>query len=175
MSNHVDVCARASLTACFRAHAPSFVVVQASSGLIALFLRLPGCTTSEGLDFAGSFVYQIKDASIAKFKQLEGMKADELQLFKIDGGIRTLLGPTQSLSEAGVVACTSLAMELTFATQASLAGAWNTGGDIELFPCDPGGGGGGENTGTHVSRVGSCCHGCHTALSRADFWDRCKP
>lgn len=84
--------------------------------LLSVFVQLPGCTTYEGLDVAGTHVFHLKDAIIAKFKQMEGRKADELQLVKLEGNSRTPLGPmlkltgsgrslldpTHTLSEAGV-------------------------------------------------------------------------
>jgi hypothetical protein len=113
----------ASLTACSRARALSFLVVQVPNGLITLLIQLPGCTTLEVLDTAGLYVGHIKNAVITEFKQLEGLKADQLQLFKLGGdGSRTPLDPANTLSEAGIVVGTKLVVELTAATQAPLAG-----------------------------------------------------
>ena len=53
-------------------------------------------------------VGDIKDAIIAKFKQLENAKADQLQLFKLDGSNDTQLEPVQTLSEVGIQTGTML-------------------------------------------------------------------
>jgi hypothetical protein len=113
----------ASLNACSRARTPSSSVVQAPSGLVALFIQLPGSTTLEVMDTAGPYVGHIKDAIIAKFKRFRDLDPSDLLLFKLgDAGSRTPLNPTQTLSEAGIGAGTKLGVELTAATQASLTG-----------------------------------------------------
>jgi hypothetical protein len=86
----------------------SFVGVQAPSGPITLFIQLPGST--EGMDFAGRFVYQIKDATIAKFKL--DAAPQQLRLFKLgNGGRHIQLDPTQTLTDVGVVTGTTLVLE----------------------------------------------------------------
>ena len=57
------------------------------------------------------FVGEVIDAAIVKFKQLKGIKADEILLFKLDGGVRTLVDPVQTLGEAGIQAGAELAVE----------------------------------------------------------------
>jgi hypothetical protein len=99
-----------------------------SSGLITLFIQLPGSTTLEVVDTAGPYVGHIKDAIIAKFKL--DAAPHHLLLFKLDdagSGSRTLLIPTQTLSDAGIISGTTLVVELTAATQAPLAGMWEDG------------------------------------------------
>ena len=66
------------------------------------------------------FVGEVIDAAIVKFRQLEGIKADEIMLFKLDGGVRTLLDPVQTLGEAGIQAGAELAVEV-ITSQAPLA------------------------------------------------------
>lgn len=63
----------------------------------------------------GLYVGQVTDAIIAKYMQLEGIKADQVQLSKLgdDGSSSIPLKPTQTLSEAGIIASTRLAVELT--------------------------------------------------------------
>lgn len=58
-------------------------------------------------------MYHLKKAIIAEFKQLEGIKVDQLQLLRRDGSRSYMLAPTQTLSEAGVFACTELVVQLT--------------------------------------------------------------
>lgn len=88
--------------------APLLPVPAAPSGPVTLFIQLPGST--EGMDFAGRFVYQIKDATIAKFKL--DAAPHQLRLFKLgDGGRRIQLDPTQTLTDAGVVTGTTLVLE----------------------------------------------------------------
>jgi hypothetical protein len=94
----------------------TFLVCRAGvQRLIALFIQLPGSTTLEGLDFAGSFVYQIMDDINAKFNRLK---------LGDDGTGRTPLLPTQTLSEAGIVLGTKLVVELTAVITAGLIGKW---------------------------------------------------
>jgi hypothetical protein len=78
---------------------------------LRLFIMLPGRSTSELLRAPSdetACVGDLKTAIIAEFKRLEGLKADVLQLFKLDGSSRTLLNPVQTLSEAGITSGTKL-------------------------------------------------------------------
>lgn len=86
-----------------------------------LCIRLPGFSTAvllrpqwESMEYVGDLV----EAIISRFKKLEGFKTDELQLFKLDGTSRTLLDATQTLSDAGVGAGTTLSVELVVAVRA---------------------------------------------------------
>ena len=120
MSVIVILRACASLGA--RSRAPSFVVVQAPGGLITLFIQLPDSTTLEVMDTAGPYIGHVKDAIIAEFKL--DAAPQQLRLFRLgdaSSGSRTSLDPPQSLSEAGIVAGTKLAVELSAATSAGLA------------------------------------------------------
>jgi hypothetical protein len=78
-------------------------------------VKLQGCKDAELLRVpieGTKYVGEVIDAAIAKFKLLEGIKADEVQLFKQDGGVRTLLDPTQTLGEAGIIAGTALVVDV---------------------------------------------------------------
>ena len=93
------------------------------------------------MTFAGGHVYEIKKAFIAKFKQVEGVKADELQLFKLEGSSissrRTLLDPTATLAEAGIHACTKLVVEhvctgMIFEDNGKVGGYWRAGVSVSM-------------------------------------------
>jgi hypothetical protein len=76
-----------------------------------VFIMLPESAKFEVIDTIGPLVGHLKDAIIAKFKKrFMGTDPDELQLYKLgdDGGSRTSLDPTQTLSEAGIRTCTKL-------------------------------------------------------------------
>ena len=102
---------------------PSFLVhLSAQSCCFALslqlsgapfFITLPGVLKPQLLRAKGhwQFVGEVIDAAIVKFKQLKGIKADEILLFKLDGGVRTLVDPVQTLGEAGIQAGAELAVE----------------------------------------------------------------
>ena len=76
---------------------------QVPSGPISLNVQLPGITSCEVLDVTGPLVGHVKDAIIVKFKL--DAPPQQLQLFKIGkDGSRTLLDPTQTLTEAGIKA-----------------------------------------------------------------------
>lgn len=55
-----------------------------------------------------AFVGDLKKAIIATFKRFKTFDSSELQLFKLVGSSRTLLDPTHTLSEAGIVSSTKL-------------------------------------------------------------------
>jgi hypothetical protein len=96
-------------------------LLQVNSLPISLFIQLPGRGTFEVIDTTGPRVGHLKDAVITKFKLLEGFKADQLQLFRLDGNgiVGTLLDSTKTLSEAAVFAGTRLVVEFT-----PVAGVW---------------------------------------------------
>lgn len=101
--------------------------MQVLSKTIPLSILLPGKSTAmllrspyENVQYVGDLIKTV----IAEFKRLEGFKADELQLFKIDGSSRTLLTALQTLSEAGVNAGTTLSVELAEAAQTGTRGYW---------------------------------------------------
>ena len=59
-------------------------------------------------------VGDIKDAVISRFKKrFASVDPDEVQLLKLDGSTRTLLGPMQTLNEAGIFAGMKLAVAVT--------------------------------------------------------------
>lgn len=64
------------------------------------------------------FVGEVIDAVIVKFKL--DVAPQQLRLFKLDGGVRTLLDPVQTLGEAGIQAGAELAVEV-ITSQAPLA------------------------------------------------------
>lgn len=92
--------------------------MQSPTKPIVVLVRLSPGSPFEVIDTSGPRVGHIKNALIAEFKQLEGMKADEIKLFKLDGNIRTLLDPAQTLHGAGVEADTELEVERTAAAPA---------------------------------------------------------
>lgn len=81
---------------------------------IQLFVQLPGGGIGyEGIDFTGSHVFHIKDAILAKFTILfKDLDPSALHLFKLDGSSRTLLDPSQTLSEAHVDSNARLVVEI---------------------------------------------------------------
>ena len=99
--------------------------MQGSNSSIPLFIKLPGITSFEGLDFAGAYVYHLKDTIILKFMhRFAGIKPDQLQLFKLEGSSRTLLDPTQTLAEAGIHSGTKLGVEITAPVAPTVTGVW---------------------------------------------------
>lgn len=80
-------------------------------------VKLPGSDAAESLRLTRNdieCVGDIKDAVVSRFKKrFASVDPDEVQLLKLDGSTRTLLGPTQTLNEAGVFAGTKLAVEVT--------------------------------------------------------------
>lgn len=97
--------------------------MQVPSKTIPLFIQLPGRNTTvllrapcENVQYVGDLI----KAAIAEFSRLNGFKAEELLLFKIDGSSRTLLDGRQTLSEAGVNAGTTLSVELLGGTRTGL-------------------------------------------------------
>ncbi len=89
-----------------------------------LSIQLPGVMMPQLLLTEGQYVGQVIDAIIAKFKDLEGIKADQVQLFNLDGSSQTPLNPTHLLSAAGLVTGTSLVVKLTVTAQALMEGVW---------------------------------------------------
>lgn len=104
------------------------VALPASSGLITVFIQLPGSSNSEVIDTTGQYVGQLKKAIIAEFKL--DAAPQQLQLFKLGGdGSRTLLDPTHTLTDADIVTQTKLVVELTTPARASpFAGFGSLGG-----------------------------------------------
>jgi hypothetical protein len=98
--------------------------MQDPSRPIPVFIQLPGNCTFEVIDVAGPLVLvgQLKDAVIAKFKL--DSAPQQLQLFKLNGSSSSLLAPSQTLAEAGLLAGTKLAVAIvgqgTFNVQMSL-------------------------------------------------------
>ena len=85
--------------------------MQVSSGPIPLFVQLPGGVEPQFLLAEVLYVGQVIDAIIAKFKHsFSGVDPSNVRLDKLDGGCRTLLYPTQTLSEAGINAGSTLAV-----------------------------------------------------------------
>ena len=76
------------------------------------FITLPGVLKPQLLRAKGhwQFVGDVIDAAIAKFKL--NVAPQQLRLFKLDGGVRTLLDPVQTLGEAGIQAGAELAVEV---------------------------------------------------------------
>ena len=78
--------------------------------MITLLVRLSASGPFEVLDTTGPLVGHVKDAIIAKFKVLEGIQADQLQLYKLDGSSCTMLDPAQTLHGAGITNSAKLAV-----------------------------------------------------------------
>ena len=103
-----------------------FFALQVNDRRMILFVHLPGSISSEVIDIKDrdTHVFHIKKAVVEAFKRFKDFDASELQLFKLDGGNRILLNSSQTLSEAGVQAGTTLVVELAAAQVfASPAGA----------------------------------------------------
>lgn len=81
---------------------------------IALSITLPGVSAPQLLRVTSDceFVGDVTGALIAMFKQLEGIKPDQVRLFKLgdDYSSRTLLDSTKTLGEAGIRTGTKLAV-----------------------------------------------------------------
>lgn len=92
--------------------------LQIPGSSLLLYVTLPGSSTVELLRVpleATEYVGDLKDAIITKFNKPGGYKADQLHLINVDGSHRTVLRPTQTLSDAGVRGGTELAVEFTIA------------------------------------------------------------
>lgn len=109
--------------------------VQSTTETITLFLQLNASGSFEIIDTAGPLVGHVKKAIIAEFKQLDGIKVDELQLFKLDSGSRTPLDPAQTLSDAGIHSGTKLVVVVTAAAHGATApaGSWRRDLNARLF------------------------------------------
>jgi len=92
--------------------ANTIFALQVPGGRIPLSIQLPGILMPQGLHVEGKFVWEVIDAILAKFKQLEGIKPDQVRLFKLgdDDSSRTLLDSTKTLGEAGIHSGTKLAV-----------------------------------------------------------------
>ena len=91
--------------------------------VITLLVRLSPAGPFEVLDTTGPRVGHVKDAIIAKFKQLEDAKADQLVLYLLDGSSsRTPLDPSLTLAEAGIHDGTKLAVEIPVGMWAVIVG-----------------------------------------------------
>ena len=87
--------------------------MQVSSGPIPLFIQLPGVVQPQFLLAEGLYVGQVIRAIIAEFKKLfSGVDPNNVLMYKLDGGCRTPLYPTQTLSEAGINAGSTLVVAI---------------------------------------------------------------
>ena len=110
---------------------PILSAMQAPSRSTPLFIQLPGVEKPQFLlAEGGQYVGQVTKAIVTEFNQLRDVKVDQVQLFKLDGSSssRTLLYPTQTLGDAGILAGTRLAVELTAAASISGSSTRNRAG-----------------------------------------------
>lgn len=84
---------------------------------ITLLVQLPGSGSCEVIDSAGPRIGHVKDELIVKYDQLQGIKADQLQLFTLD---RIFLDPGLTFIEAGIHTGTTLVVELTTASASTV-------------------------------------------------------
>ena len=105
----------------------SWLPNQVPGTSLCLSVVLPGNNSAELLRVPQEEdwrVGDIKKAVVADFSQLIGLKADQVQLFRVNGDARIPLDPTDTLSDAGIHAGTKLAVELTTVTHVPVAGVW---------------------------------------------------
>ena len=88
--------------------------MQVTRRPIAVSIALPGVSAPQLLRVTSDceFVGDVTGALIAIFKQLEGIKPDQVRLFKLgdEDSSRVLLDSSQTLSEAGICTGTKLAV-----------------------------------------------------------------
>lgn len=94
-----------------------YLALQSHDRRMILFVHLPGSISSEVIEITDrdTHVFHIKKAIVEAFKRFKDSDASDLHLLKLDGSSHILLNSSQTMSEAGVHAGTTLVVELAAA------------------------------------------------------------